>query len=102
MYKLCESVLYCRVRLQAQLVTATAKLSAAAVAQADLIMQRDQLTEQLTAAEERAAHILDHVRAVYDALALEKTLRPNLEMLSSLDTVLRSATVSASTSGGGA
>ncbi|GIM07161.1 hypothetical protein Vretimale_11376 [Volvox reticuliferus] len=85
-----------RVRLQAQLVSATSKLSDAAVAQADLIMQRDHLTAELTAAEERANRILDHVRGVYDALALEKALRPNPQMVASLGSLLHSASAMAS------
>ncbi|GLI59921.1 hypothetical protein VaNZ11_001968 [Volvox africanus] len=80
-----------RVRLQAQLVSATSKLSDAAVAQADLIMQRDQLTAELTAAEERAKRILHHVRGVYDALALEKALRPNPQLVASLGSILHSS-----------
>ncbi|GLC48337.1 hypothetical protein PLESTB_000085100 [Pleodorina starrii] len=80
-----------RVRLQAQLVSATAKLSDAAVAQADLIMQRDQLTAELAAAEERAVRILDHVKSVFEALALEKALKPHSGLVSSLDCLLRAA-----------
>ncbi|EFJ47417.1 hypothetical protein VOLCADRAFT_92103 [Volvox carteri f. nagariensis] len=80
-----------RVRLQAQLVSATAKLSDAAVAQADLVMQRDHLTSELEAAEERATRILDHVRGVYDALTLEKALRPNTQLVNSLASLLQGA-----------
>ncbi|KAG2435063.1 hypothetical protein HYH02_012060 [Chlamydomonas schloesseri] len=80
-----------RVRLQAQLGEATAQLSAAAVAQVDLIVQRDTLTEQLAAAEARAGALAEHVREVYEALAMDTALRPNKGMSDQLEELLAAA-----------
>ncbi len=38
-------------------------------------MQRDQLTASLAASEERTRQVADHVRSMYNALALDKTLK---------------------------
>ena len=65
----------CRVRLQAQLEDATGQLSSAAMAQVDLILQRDGLTQQLAEAEGRAGALVEHVRGVYEALAMDTALR---------------------------
>lgn len=43
--------------------------------QVDLIMQRDQLTASLAASEDRTRQVVDHVRTMYNALALDKTLK---------------------------
>ncbi|GFR49058.1 hypothetical protein Agub_g11084 [Astrephomene gubernaculifera] len=88
-----------RVRLQAELVSATAKLAEAAVAQVDLVVQRDQLTSQLLAAEQRAGRIVEHVKGMYDALAMEKAFTPNPQLVTSLDALLSSAAASAQASG---
>eukprot|EP00198_Chlamydomonas_reinhardtii_P012520 XP_001701857.1 flagellar associated protein [Chlamydomonas reinhardtii] len=64
-----------RVRLQAQLEDATGQLSSAAMAQVDLILQRDGLTQQLAEAEGRAGALVEHVRGVYEALAMDTALR---------------------------
>ncbi|KAG2426002.1 hypothetical protein HXX76_013373 [Chlamydomonas incerta] len=80
-----------RVRLQAQLQDATSRLSAAALAQVDLVVQRDGLTEQLAAAEGRAAALVEHVRGVYEALAMDTALRPNAGMADQLDGLLAAA-----------
>ncbi|KAG2483752.1 hypothetical protein HYH03_017407 [Edaphochlamys debaryana] len=80
-----------RVRLQAQLQDATGRLAEAAVAQVDLIVQRDHLTSELAAADLRSGRLLDKARDQYQALAMDKALKPKPDLAAQLESLVRSA-----------